>query len=172
MYVSILSPSSDTPEEGIRSHYRWLWATMWVLGIELRTSGRAVSALNAEPSLQPLDISFNPAEWWIHGGSELQDGSSLMCRHEPELSAGQSVLQRTCSLWVCRWGAHGYSPHTDWENTAHLPSLSPRALPTRNLDTRGVLDKDRQVEMKTLWVGLIRRRCPHHKPKAIISSVI
>jgi hypothetical protein len=28
------------------SHYRWLWATMWLLGIELRTSGRATSALN------------------------------------------------------------------------------------------------------------------------------
>ena len=26
-------------------HYRWLWATMWWLGIELRTSGRTVSAL-------------------------------------------------------------------------------------------------------------------------------
>ena len=35
-----------TPEEGIRSHDRWLWATMWLLGIELRTSGRAASALN------------------------------------------------------------------------------------------------------------------------------
>jgi hypothetical protein len=27
---------------------------MWLLGIELRTSGRAVNALTAEPSLQPL----------------------------------------------------------------------------------------------------------------------
>ena len=35
-----------TLEKCIRSHYRWLWATMWLLGIELRTSGRAVSALN------------------------------------------------------------------------------------------------------------------------------
>jgi len=26
---------------------------MWLLGIELRTCGRAVSALTAEPSLQP-----------------------------------------------------------------------------------------------------------------------
>jgi hypothetical protein len=26
-------------------HYRWLWATMWFLGFELRTFGRAVSAL-------------------------------------------------------------------------------------------------------------------------------
>jgi len=24
LYMSTLSPSSDTPEEGIRSHYRWL----------------------------------------------------------------------------------------------------------------------------------------------------
>jgi hypothetical protein len=34
-----------TPEEGIGSHYRWLWATM-LLGIEFRTSGRAASAFN------------------------------------------------------------------------------------------------------------------------------
>ena len=33
-------------EEGAKSHYRWLWATMWLLGIELRTSGRAGCALN------------------------------------------------------------------------------------------------------------------------------
>ena len=46
MYVSTLSLSSDTPEEGIRFHYRWLWTTMWLLGIELRTSGRVVGALN------------------------------------------------------------------------------------------------------------------------------
>jgi hypothetical protein len=46
MYVNILLLSSDTPEEGIRSHYRWLWATMSLLGIELRTSEVVVSALN------------------------------------------------------------------------------------------------------------------------------
>jgi hypothetical protein len=44
--MSTLSLSSDMPEEDSRSHYRWLWATMWLLGIEFRTSGRAVSALN------------------------------------------------------------------------------------------------------------------------------
>jgi hypothetical protein len=52
MYVSTLSLSSDTPEEGFWSHYRWLWATMWLLGIELRTSWRAVSALIHVPGLQ------------------------------------------------------------------------------------------------------------------------
>jgi len=38
--------SADTPEEGIRKHCRWFWATMWLLGIEHRTSERAVSVLN------------------------------------------------------------------------------------------------------------------------------
>lgn len=34
------------PEENDRSPYRWLWAIMWLVGIELRTSGRALSTLN------------------------------------------------------------------------------------------------------------------------------
>ena len=46
MYVSILSLLLDTPEEGIRSHYRWLWAILWLLEIELRISGRTASVLN------------------------------------------------------------------------------------------------------------------------------
>jgi hypothetical protein len=37
---------SDTAEEGIRPHCTWLWATMWLLRIELRTSGRAISSFN------------------------------------------------------------------------------------------------------------------------------
>jgi hypothetical protein len=41
MWMITLSISSDTSEKGIRSHYRWLWATMWLLIIELRTSGRS-----------------------------------------------------------------------------------------------------------------------------------
>jgi hypothetical protein len=46
MYMCTLLLSSDTPEEGIKSHYRWLGATMCLLGTELRTSGRAASAIN------------------------------------------------------------------------------------------------------------------------------
>ena len=46
MYVSTLSLSLETREKDIRSLYRWLLATMWLLGIEVRTSGRAVSAPN------------------------------------------------------------------------------------------------------------------------------
>ena len=46
MYFSILSLSSHAPEEDIRSHYRWLWATNLLLKIEFRTYGKTVSALN------------------------------------------------------------------------------------------------------------------------------
>jgi hypothetical protein len=46
IYMSTLYLSLGTTEKGIRSHYRCLWATMWLLGIELRTSGRAVNVLN------------------------------------------------------------------------------------------------------------------------------
>ena len=38
--------SSDTPEDGIGSHYRWLQTTMWLLVIDLRSSGRVASAFN------------------------------------------------------------------------------------------------------------------------------
>ena len=39
---------------------------MWLLGVELRTSGRAVSALSTEPSLQP------PAELLALGKEQTQ----------------------------------------------------------------------------------------------------
>jgi hypothetical protein len=42
-YVYNVLPAQT--EEGTRSHYRWLWTTLWLLGFELRTSGRAASAL-------------------------------------------------------------------------------------------------------------------------------
>ena len=68
MYVSTLWLSSDTPEEGIGSHYRWLWGTMWLLGMELRASGRAVSALNhcaiSQPPCSPGSITRH---YWLSG---------------------------------------------------------------------------------------------------------
>jgi hypothetical protein len=42
-------------EEDVRSHYRWLWATMWLLGFELKTFGRAVSVLTR--------WAISPARW-------------------------------------------------------------------------------------------------------------
>ena len=34
------------PEDGIRSHYRYLWATMWLLGTKIGTSWRAANVPN------------------------------------------------------------------------------------------------------------------------------
>ncbi len=45
-HTHTLSLSSDLLEEDIGSYYRWLWATVWLQGIELWSSGRGVSALN------------------------------------------------------------------------------------------------------------------------------
>jgi hypothetical protein len=59
MYISTLWLSSDTLEKGVGSQYKWLWATMWLLGIELRTYGRAVSDLNCwgiSPAQQVITI--------------------------------------------------------------------------------------------------------------------
>ena len=45
------------PEKGIRSHYRWLWVTMWLLGFELRPFRRAVGALN-HWAISPTPLNF------------------------------------------------------------------------------------------------------------------
>jgi hypothetical protein len=53
MYVSTLLLSSDTPEEGMRAHCRWLWTTKRLQGIELRPLEEQSVLLTTEPSLQP-----------------------------------------------------------------------------------------------------------------------
>jgi hypothetical protein len=75
MYVSTSWFSLDIREEGIGSYYRWLWAIIWLLGIELRTSGRRASALNCWFTSPSLQRNFNPAmmvamardHTWIYG---------------------------------------------------------------------------------------------------------
>jgi hypothetical protein len=69
--VSTLQLSSDSPEGGIRSHYRWLWATMWLLGFELRTSRRAVGvgALNCWAISPAPDVClFYISKYGLSGG--------------------------------------------------------------------------------------------------------
>jgi hypothetical protein len=58
IYVSTLSLSSDTPEEGIRSHYRWVSHHV-VAGTWTQDVLKAQSVLlTAEPSLQSRQIHF------------------------------------------------------------------------------------------------------------------
>ena len=56
LYVSTLQLSLDTPEEGEKYHYGWLWLTMWLLGFELRTFSRAVGALTHWASSPALPL--------------------------------------------------------------------------------------------------------------------
>jgi hypothetical protein len=65
-YMSILSLSSDTPEEGTGSHYRRLWDIIWLLGIKLRNSGRAVSAPTLwanSPALTDVSEIYKLFQW-------------------------------------------------------------------------------------------------------------
>jgi hypothetical protein len=52
-----VSSCSQTHQRRALDLIRWLSTTMWLLGIELRTSGRTAVLLTAEPSLQPLLFS-------------------------------------------------------------------------------------------------------------------
>jgi hypothetical protein len=63
------------PEEGVRSPYGWLWATMWLLGFELRTFGRAISALTRW-TFSPAQVVFFLKE----GFGDRHDGPSWFLR--------------------------------------------------------------------------------------------
>ena len=67
MYLSTLYLFSDTPEAGIRSHYRWLWVTMWLLGFKLRSSGRGFKLYVAGNNLGCLILLPPSPQCWIIG---------------------------------------------------------------------------------------------------------
>ena len=46
------------PEEGIRSYYRWLWTTMWLLELNSGPLEEQLMLLTAEHSLQPSIIDI------------------------------------------------------------------------------------------------------------------
>jgi hypothetical protein len=55
LYISTLRLSSDTPEEGVRYHYRWLWATI-CRELNSGPSEEQLVLLPIEPSHQPLKV--------------------------------------------------------------------------------------------------------------------
>ena len=58
MYDCSICMYTYMPEEVIRMHYRWL-ETMWLLGVELRASGKTAGALNHQTiSLAPKHHVF------------------------------------------------------------------------------------------------------------------
>jgi hypothetical protein len=69
--LSLFAPSIDLL---FVSYYGWLWATMWLLGFELRTSGRAINALNRWASSAALSLlsyrteDHQPKDGTTHNG--------------------------------------------------------------------------------------------------------
>jgi hypothetical protein len=110
VYMSTLSLSSDTPEEGIRSHYRWLWATMWVLGIEMRSSGRTVSALKhwaISPAPQILIFYHLPGILLSPVYVSMSEWLSLLVPMKEEQPAYLHIPELRWTLWIppCELGA-------------------------------------------------------------------
>jgi hypothetical protein len=94
MYMSTLSLSPDTAEEGVRSYYRWLWATMWLLGIELRTSRRAVGGLNH------WAISPAPLPWIsTHSRSHLEFSVSFSVTFNVLISDFEKLIMYNCDFF-------------------------------------------------------------------------
>jgi hypothetical protein len=121
MYVSALSLSSDTSEEGVRSHYRWLWATMWLLGIELRTSWRTVSALKSHlssPHLEAFLILSSLCIWAQSSGNLPVKFQPYTCRCKPPSRKGKMSVPPAYLDSLLR------SDHTsDWQWTITSSSL-------------------------------------------------
>ena len=101
--MSTLSLSSDALAEGIRSHYRWLWATMWLLEIELRPSRRAASALNCWAIFPAPSFLFS---FFSHVFSielcftRIKVSCSLLWPQGSEQCVTQKVF---CQSWVNEW---------------------------------------------------------------------
>jgi hypothetical protein len=78
---------TDILEETIGFHYRWLWATMWFLGIELRTFRRAVNLLNhwaiSSANLFELEVTLSPhyTSSFKHNARYNQLGNAYIERH-------------------------------------------------------------------------------------------
>jgi hypothetical protein len=52
--MNVNTLSLDIPEKGIRSHYRWLRAFVWLLGIKLRALEEQTVLLTTEAPFQPV----------------------------------------------------------------------------------------------------------------------
>jgi hypothetical protein len=79
--------SSDPPEESVRSHYRWLWATTWLLGFELRTFRRVVSVLTHWAISPALNFKYI----WTMRKSQ----SSKECHLNPKSREGWKTQSNT-----------------------------------------------------------------------------
>ena len=99
MYMNMPLLSSDTPEEGTGSHYRWLGATMWLLGIELRTSGCSYHC-----AISPaLSVYFHHVINYNTGGGCMVLFSKHNCCHLHQSSSRCGMLIHKKRGGLVRW---------------------------------------------------------------------
>jgi hypothetical protein len=138
------------PEEGTRSNYRRLWASMWLLGIELRTSERAATALNLWTiSPAPLNSIFTPV-----------GKSSSVFFYEPRLAHGGAQLDIwKKSYW---WDGRGFLSHL----LMCLAFLKCRMLPSCCfIDDTGLPGGKEKLKRNQL-IQLVRLHSqPTHQPR-------
>jgi len=126
---------SQRSEEGIGSpRYRWLWATMWVLGLKPRLSGRATSAPNHWPNSLVLKLYFIYLfvllfilQVWL-GGSWSVCGHAcvvkIMCRSEDGLQESVSSFYQWVPGITLRWSGLAASAFPTDHLTKKLSSFS------------------------------------------------
>ena len=107
-------------EEGIRFHYGWLWATMWLLGFELRTFRRAVGCLN--------NWAISPTP------SVVFSNIPLICANisVPGTLPVDSFISNRYGAWLGNWGCATSSvpqPWLQWENQLERPKSPPPNMP-------------------------------------------
>ena len=96
--------SSDTPDEGISTHYRYLWATMWSRAFELRTSGRTLGALTHWAISPVLTMaSYTASQWSIS-----LDGSRVITEKLSQFLSTSEFKHHQCPL--CAVGTFWPSP--------------------------------------------------------------
>jgi hypothetical protein len=86
------------PEEGTRSplnwSFRWLWAVRWMLGIELRSSGRAASTLTCWAISPALNYCFQMI---------VKYGNHCLSQWRTQGIAWGSWFREFCKLFEAHW---------------------------------------------------------------------
>lgn len=114
MYVCghVCFQSLRKPEEGPRCPWTGLWAVMWVLELNPRSSEEQSGLLRAEPSLQAVIFFLGDRQEVWNVTCQSTEGSvdapvtksSCYSPREPDLGTQHSCLAAHSCLWLCLHG--------------------------------------------------------------------